>query len=134
MWEQVEASQVSFLTIGLHQWLILSSYLFAIVMDELTELIQVEVLSFMIFVDDTVLVNETRCGVHAKLEIWIHTLESIGFQLVRTKIDFSKSIKRDVVRLDGQKILKSGSFWYLGSIIHKDGEIEDYGNHRISAW
>ena len=134
MWEQVEASQVSFLTIGLHQWLILSSYLFAIVMDELTELIQVEVLSFMIFVDDTVLVNETRCGVNAKLEIWIHTLESIGFQLVRTKIDFSKSIKRDVVRLDGQKILKSGSFWYLGSIIHKDGEIEDYGNHRISAW
>ena len=134
MWEQVEASQVSFLTIGLHQWLILSSYLFAIVMDELTKLIQVEVLLFMIFVDDTVLVNETRCGVNAKLEIWIHTLESIGFQLVRTKIDFSKSIKRDVVRLDGQKILKSGSFWYLGSIIHKDGEIEDYGNHRISAW
>ena len=38
-------------------------------MDELTELIQVEVLSFMIFVDDTILVNETRCGVNAKLEI-----------------------------------------------------------------
>ena len=134
MWEHVEASQVSFLTIGLHQWLVLISYLFAIVMDELTKLIQAEVPLFMIFVDDTVLVNETRCGVNAKLEIWIHTLESIGFQLVRTKIDFSKSIKRDVVRLDGQKILKSGSFWYLGSIIHKDGEIEDYGNHRISAW
>ena len=134
MWEHVEASQVSFLTIGLHQWLVLISYLFAIVMDELTKLIQAEVPLFMIFVDDTVLVNETRSGVNAKLEIWIHTLESIGFQLVRTKIDFSKSIKRDVVRLDGQKILKSGSFWYLGSIIHKDGEIEDYGNHRISAW
>ena len=38
-------------------------------MDELTKLIQVEVLLFMIFVDDTVLVNETRCGVNAKLEI-----------------------------------------------------------------
>ena len=108
-------------------------------MDELTELIQAEVPLFMIFVDDTVLVNETRCGVNDKLEIWLHTLESIAIQLVRTKIEymeckFRKSIKRDVVRLDGQKILKNGSFWYLGSINHKDGEIEDYGNHRISAW
>ena len=101
MWEHVEASQVSFLTIGLHQWLVLISYLFAIVMDELTKLIQVEVPLFMIFVDDTVLVNETRRGVNGKLEIWLHTLESKGFQLVRTKIEymeckFSKSIKRDV--------------------------------------
>ena len=106
MWEHVEASQVSFLTIGLHQWLVLISYLFAIVMDELTKLIQAEVPLFMIFVDDTVLVNETRRGVNGKLEIWLHTLESKGFQLVRTKIEymeckFSKSIKRDV-RLDAK--------------------------------
>ena len=38
-------------------------------MDEFTGLIQAEVPSFMIFVDDTVLVNETRSGVNAKLEI-----------------------------------------------------------------
>ena len=38
-------------------------------MDELTKLIQAEVPLFMIFVDDTVLVNETRRGVNGKLEI-----------------------------------------------------------------
>ena len=48
---------------------------------------------------------------------------------------FSKSRDRYevVVRLNGQEILKSKSFWYLRLIIHKDGEIEDDVNHRIRA-
>ena len=33
-------------------------------------------------------------------------------------------IEREMIRLDGQEILKSDSFRYLGSIIHKDEEIE----------
>ena len=33
-------------------------------------------------------------------------------------------IEREMIRLDGQEILKSDSFQYLGSIIHKDEEIE----------
>ena len=28
-----------------------------------------------------------------------------------------------MVRLDGQEILNSDNFWYLGLVIHKDGEI-----------
>lgn len=38
-----------------------------------------------------------------------------------------------MVRLDGQEILKSNNFQYLGSIIHKYGEIEKNLNHRIKA-
>ena len=38
-----------------------------------------------------------------------------------------------MVKLDGPEILKSESFWYLGSIIHRDGEIEEDVNHKISA-
>ena len=54
---------------------------------------------------------------------------------------FSKSRNKDkgVVQLDDKEILKSESFWYLGSIIflflgsiiHKDGEIEEDVNYRI---
>ena len=54
---------------------------------------------------------------------------------------FSKSRNKDkgAVQLDDEEILKSESFWYLGSIIflflgsiiHKDGEIEEDVNHRI---
>ena len=36
-----------------------------------------------------------------------------------------------MVRLDDQEMVKSKSFQYLESLIHKDGEIEDDVNYRI---
>ena len=53
--------------IGLHQGSALSLFLFAIVMDELTRAIQDEI-PCMLFADD-ILVDETRAGVNAKLEL-----------------------------------------------------------------
>lgn len=51
---------------------------------------------------------------------------------------FSKSRNKDgeVVRLDGQEILKREreSFRFLRPIVHKDKEIEEGVNHRIRAW
>ena len=46
---------------------------------------------------------------------------------------FSKSRNKveGVVRFDGQEIAKSECFRYIGSINHKDREIEDDVNHRI---
>ena len=51
------------------------------------------------------------------------------------KYKFNKSRNKagGVLRLNGQKILKSKSFPYLGSIIHKYLEIEEHGNHKIRA-
>ena len=48
---------------------------------------------------------------------------------------FSKSRNKDImaVRIDGQEILKSKSFQNLGSIFHKDREIEEEVNHKISS-
>jgi len=57
------------ITIGLHQGSALSPFLFAIVMDELTRVIQDEIPWCMLFVDDIVLVDEMRAGVNAKLEL-----------------------------------------------------------------
>lgn len=62
------------ITIGLHQGLRLSPYLFAWVMNELTKLIQGE--APLVFVDDIVLADKTRGRVNANLEIWLHALES----------------------------------------------------------
>ena len=39
-------------------------------MDELTKAIQDEIPRCMLFVDDIVLIDETRVGVNAKLELW----------------------------------------------------------------
>ena len=59
----------------MHQGSALSPYLFAIVMDELTKHIQDEVRWCMLFVDDIVLVDETRARINHKLELWQETLE-----------------------------------------------------------
>lgn len=53
----------------------LSSF-FALVLDELTRPIQDEVPWCMLFANNIVLVDKTRRGVNAKLEIWRDALES----------------------------------------------------------
>jgi len=60
------------ITIGLHQGSTLSTFLFFIVMDELTRTIQDEILWYIQFADDIVLVDETRAGVNVKLELRRH--------------------------------------------------------------
>ena len=42
----------------------------------------------MLFADDIVLVDETRTGVNAKLELWRQTLESRDFRLSRAKTEY----------------------------------------------
>ncbi|XP_009761743.1 secreted RxLR effector protein 78-like [Nicotiana sylvestris] len=54
---------------GFHQGSTLSPFLFALVMDALTHHIQGEVQWCMLFVDDIVLIDETRDGVNERLEV-----------------------------------------------------------------
>ena len=129
------------ITIGLHQGSTLSPYLFVLVIDELTKLILRGSLLVYAFVDNIVLVNETSSGVNLKLKIWRDALESKSFRWSRTKMKymkckFDKSINRDewVIRLDGQEILKSESFWYIGSIIHKNWKIKEDVNYKKRVW
>ena len=61
-------------TIGLHQGLALSPYLFALIMDELIAHIQEEVPWCMLLVDDIVFIDKSRDGVNAKLERWYEAL------------------------------------------------------------
>ncbi|XP_070045162.1 uncharacterized protein [Nicotiana tomentosiformis] len=109
-------------------------------MDELTHHIQGEVPWCMLFTDDIVLIDETRCGVIERLEVWRHSLESKRFNLRRTK---TKSLECKFsaesweasmdVRLESQVIPNIGSFKYLGLIIQGDGEIDEDVAHRIGV-
>ena len=125
--------------IGLHQGSALSPYLFALVMDEVTRDIQGDIPWCMLFADDVVLVDDSRTGVNGKLELWRQTLESKGFRLSRTKTeymrcDFSTTRhEEDEVCLDGQVIPQKDTFRYLGSMLQKDGEIDEDVSHRIKA-
>ena len=63
------------ITIGLHQGSALNPFLFTIVMEELTRAIQNEIPWCMLFADDIILVDETRAGINAKLELCRKTLD-----------------------------------------------------------
>jgi hypothetical protein len=61
---------------------VLSSYIFTLVMDKITNDIQGDVPWCMLFAD------ESRIRVDQKLELWRQTLESKGFRFSRTKIEY----------------------------------------------
>jgi hypothetical protein len=125
--------------IGLHQGSTMSPYLFALVIDEVTRDIQGDIPWCMLFADDVVLVDDSTAGVNRKLELWKHTLELKGFRLSITKTEYmrcdfsaTRHEERDV-SLDGQVMAKKDTFQYLGSILQKDGDIDEDVRHRISV-
>ena len=126
------------INIILHKGSTLSPYLFALVIDEVTMDIQGDIPWCMLFVDDVVLVDESREGVNRKLELWRQTLESKGFRISRTKTeymrcDFDTTVSEDGdVSLGGQVVPKD-TFCYLGSLVQRDGDIDEDVSHRIKA-
>ncbi|XP_060170638.1 uncharacterized protein LOC132601573 [Lycium barbarum] len=125
---------------GLHRGSALSPFLFALAMDALTRHIQGEVPWGMLFADDIIRIDESWSGVKARLDVWRQTLESKGFKLSRTKIEYLEcnfsdvsQVKDEDVQLHTQFIPKKESFKYLGSIIQGTGEIDDDVTHRIGA-
>jgi hypothetical protein len=93
----------------------------------------------MLYADDIVLVDESRTGVDKKLELWRRTLEAKGFMLSRSKTeymkcDFSATTQEEGdARLDGQLVSKKDTFHYMGSMLQKDGDIDEDVTHRIKA-
>ena len=60
--------------VGLHQGSALIPFLFAVIMDRLTDEVRREPWT-MLFADDIVICEETREEVERRLESWKHTLE-----------------------------------------------------------
>nr|XP_016459182.1 PREDICTED: uncharacterized protein LOC107782759 [Nicotiana tabacum] len=86
-------------------------------MDTLTRHIQGEVSWYMLFADDIISIDESRRGADDRLEVWRQTLESKGFKLGRTKMEYLECKFSEVtqeadmsVRLDTQVILRRESF------------------------
>jgi hypothetical protein len=108
-------------------------------MDEVTRDKQGGIPWCMLFADDVILVDESRTGVDQKLELWRGMLDLVGFRLSRSKTecmkcDFNATTHEEGdVRLDGQVVPKKDTFHYLGSMLQKDGDIDEDLSHRIKA-
>jgi len=93
----------------------------------------------MLFADDIVIIDVTRKGVNDKLDRWTHILESRGFRVSRSKIEYlhccfsSREDGREEVAIEGMAIPKVEKFKYLGLIIQQKVDIDEDINQRIKA-
>ncbi|KAK3510719.1 hypothetical protein QTP70_015984, partial [Hemibagrus guttatus] len=122
--------------VGLHQGSALSPFLFAIVMDQLSEEVRQESPWTMMFADDIVICSESREQVKENLERWRFALERRGMKVSRSKTEYMCVNEREgsgTVRLQGEEVKKVQEFKYLGSTVQSNGECGKEVKKRVQA-
>ncbi|KAK3540940.1 hypothetical protein QTP86_006406 [Hemibagrus guttatus] len=122
--------------VGLHQGSALSPFLFAIVMDQLSEEVRQESFWTTMFTDDIVICSESREQVEEYLERWRFALERRGMKVSRSKTEYMCVNEREgsgTVRLQGEEVKKVQEFKYLGSTVQSNGEYEKEVKKQVQA-
>ncbi|KAK3567446.1 hypothetical protein QTP86_020007 [Hemibagrus guttatus] len=122
--------------VGLHQGSALRPFLFAIVMDQLSEEVRQESPWTMMFADDIVICSESREQVEENLERWRFVLERRGMKVSRSKTEYMCVNEREgsgTVRLQGEEVKKVQEFKYLGSTVQSNGECGKEVKKRVQA-
>ncbi|KAK3543078.1 hypothetical protein QTP70_010530 [Hemibagrus guttatus] len=122
--------------VGLHQGSALSPFLFAIVMDQLSEEVRQESPWTMMFADDIVICSESREQVEENLERWKFVLERRGMKVSGSKTEYMCVNEREgsgAVRLQGEEVKKVQEFKYLGSTVQSNGECGKEVKKRVQA-
>ncbi|XP_047487973.1 uncharacterized protein LOC125038499 [Penaeus chinensis] len=122
--------------VGLHQGSALSPFLFAIVIDCLTEAVQKIAPWDLMFADDVALNGETNEDVEERLEQWRRALEDRGMKVSRHKTEYLYVGDQDperAVEMQGLKLNRVQEFKYLGSTLQSDGASDKEVGKRIQA-
>ncbi|KAK3570304.1 hypothetical protein QTP86_017185 [Hemibagrus guttatus] len=122
--------------VGLHQGSALSPFLFAIVMDQLSEEVRQESSWTMMFSDDIVICSESREQVEENLERWRFALERRGMKVGRSKTEYMCVNEREgsgTVRLQGEELKTAQEFKYLRSTVQSNGECGKEVRKRVQA-
>ncbi|KAK3562736.1 hypothetical protein QTP86_006511 [Hemibagrus guttatus] len=122
--------------VGLHQGSALSPFLFAIVMDQLSEEVRQESPWTMMFADDIVICSESREQVEENLQRWRFALERRGMKVSGSKTEYMCVNEREgsgTVRLQDEEVKKVQEFKYLGSTVQSNGECAKEVKKRVQA-
>ncbi|KAK3539909.1 hypothetical protein QTP70_019554 [Hemibagrus guttatus] len=114
----------------------LSPFLFAIVMDQLSEEVRQESPWTMMFADDIVICSESMEQVEENPERWRFALERRGMKVSRSKTEYMCVNEREgsgTVRLQGEDVKKVQEFKYLGSTVQSNGECGKEVKKRVQA-
>ena len=74
--------------VGLHQGSALSLFLFAVIMDKITDKVRREPPWTMLFADDIVICKDTREEVEWRLKCWRYALKRRGMKVSRSKTEY----------------------------------------------
>ena len=122
--------------VGLHQGSALSPFLFAVIMDRLTEEVRREPPWMMLFADDIVICEETREEVERRLEWWRYALERRGMKVSKSKTEYlciNGGNDKETVKMEDRKVPRVKKFNYLGSTVQESGDCEREAKKRVQA-
>ncbi|KAK3538358.1 hypothetical protein QTP86_000551 [Hemibagrus guttatus] len=122
--------------VGLHQGSALSPFLFAMVMDQLSEEVRLESPWTMMIADDIVICSDSREQVEENLERWRFALERRGMKVSHSKTEYMCVNEREgsgTIRLQGEEVKKVQVFKYMGSAAKSNGECGKEVKKRVQA-
>ena len=122
--------------VGLHQGSALSRFLFAVIIDRLTDEVRREPPWTMLFADDIVICEETREEVEQRLECWRYALERRGRKVSRSKTEYlciNRKNDNKTVKMEDTKVPRVKEFKYLGAAVQETGSCEKEVQKRVQA-
>ena len=125
-----------YVKVGLHQGSALSSILFAIVIDSLTEEIQKVVPWDMMLADDVALCGDSYEEVEEHLEEWRGEMENRGLKVSRQKTEYlcmGEPGTTGEVWMEGERLKEAEEFKYLGSTVQQSESSDKEVVKRIQA-
>ena len=122
--------------VGLHQVSALSPFLFAVIMDRLTDEVRREPPLTMLFADDVVICEETRKEVERRIESWRYASERRGIKVSWSKTKYlciNGGNDKEIVKMEDKKVPKVKEFKYLGSTVQESGSCEREVKRRVQT-
>ena len=123
-------------TVWLNQGSALSPFLFAVMMDRLTDKVKRESPWTMLFADDIVICEETREEAQRRLESWKYALKRRGMKVSRSKTEYlcvNGGNDNETVKMERAKVPRVKKFKYLGSMVQESGSCEREVKKRVQA-
>ena len=122
--------------VGLHQGSALSPFLFAAIMDRLTDEGRREPPWTMLFVDDIVICKETRKEVEQRLKCWSYALDRRWMKVSRSKTKYlciNGGNDKETVKIEDKKVPRVKEFKYLGSTVQESSSCDREVKMRVQA-
>ena len=122
--------------VKLHQGSALSPFLFAMIMDRLTDEVRKEPPWTMLFPDDIVICRKTRKEIERRLECWRYALKRRGMKISRSKTKYlciNGENDEETMKMEGMKVPRIKEFKYLGSTVQESDSCEREVKRRVQA-